>query len=147
MSRHHSEADASAAEPGGGGTAHRSRKDHLIEELGEAFRIYGNAEEAFDNLAAQRLGVNRTDLACLDVVQRRGPLTAGELARETGLTTGAVTAVIDRLEASGYARRTRDSHDRRKVLVSGTKALERCFHHSSARILAQPLCSKQTHSL
>lgn len=101
----------------------QSPKQALIDELGELFRISGNQENAFDNLAAQKLRVNRTDLNCLDVIQRIGPLTAGELATETGLTTGAVTAVIDRLERAGFARRTRDSHDRRRVMVEGTRRL------------------------
>jgi DNA-binding MarR family transcriptional regulator len=101
--------------------SHRSSKERLIGEVGEAFRINGNQEHAFDNLAAQRLGVNRTDLNCLDIIQRIGPLTAGELATETGLTTGAVTAVIDRLEGAGYARRLRDDEDRRRVIVEGTE--------------------------
>ena len=57
--------------------------------------------EAFTAL----LGVNHTDGRCLDIVQRLGPITAGDLARASGLTTGAVTVVIDRLEKAGYVRR------------------------------------------
>jgi DNA-binding MarR family transcriptional regulator len=103
----------------------RQSKDRLIDDLGQQFRVYGNQEKAFDNLAAQRLGVNATDLNCLDIVQRVGSLTAGQLAAETGLTTGAVTAVIDRLEDRGYVHRIRDEADRRRVMIEPTAKLER----------------------
>lgn len=97
-----------------------TRKQRLIADLLEQFRISGSNDHAFDNVAAERLGVNLTDLSCLDIISRRGPLTAGEIARDTGLTTGAVTAVIDRLERAGYARRVRDDDDRRRVMVEAT---------------------------
>jgi DNA-binding MarR family transcriptional regulator len=80
----------------------RKQKKELIDELVSEFRISGNQDSAFDNLAAERLGVNRTDLHCLNTIENAGGLTAGELSRETGLTTGAVTGVIDRLERAGY---------------------------------------------
>jgi DNA-binding MarR family transcriptional regulator len=102
--------------------ATRSRKQAKVDALVEAFRISGNQDRAFDNLAAQRLGVNLTDLDCVSIVQRRGGLTAGELATAAGLTSGAVTGVIDRLERAGYVRRARDPHDRRKVSVGVTPA-------------------------
>jgi DNA-binding MarR family transcriptional regulator len=98
----------------------RKSKNWLIHELGREFRLNGNQEHAFDNLAAERLGVNRTDLNCLDIIQRVGSLTAGELAVQSGLTTGAVTAVVDRLERAGYVRRVRDNEDRRRVMVDVT---------------------------
>lgn len=84
------------------------------------FRVSGSNQNAFDNVAAEHLGINRTDLDCLDIISRTGPVTAGEIARQTGLSTGAVTAVIDRLERAGYARRVRDPEDRRRVLVEAT---------------------------
>jgi DNA-binding MarR family transcriptional regulator len=98
----------------------RESKNWLIDELGREFRVNGNQEHAFDNLAAERLGVNRTDLNCLDIIQRVGSVTAGQLAAESGLTTGAVTAVLDRLERAGYVRRVRDDVDRRRVMVEVT---------------------------
>src|SRR5260370_1193529 len=61
--------------------------------------------------------MNSTDLECLDHIPG-GPLTAGRLAELTGLTTGAITGVIDRLERAGLARRERDADDRRKTLVT-----------------------------
>jgi DNA-binding MarR family transcriptional regulator len=102
--------------------ATRSRKQAKVDELVEAFRTSGNQDHAFDNLAAQRLGINLTDLDCVSIVQRRGGLTAGELATAAGLTSGAVTGVIDRLERAGYVRRARDPDDRRKVSVAITPA-------------------------
>ena len=92
-------------------------KKSLIEELVHEFRISGNQDSAFDNLAAERLGLNQTDLHCINIIENAGGIGAGELAKEAGLTTGAVTGVIDRLEQRGFVRRVRDPHDRRKVLV------------------------------
>lgn len=61
--------------------------------------------------------MSATDRKCLDLLTR-GPVTAGELARFTGLTTGAVTGIIDRLVKAGYAERINDPQDRRRVLVA-----------------------------
>src|SRR5215216_1857389 len=98
----------------------RKQKRELIDELVSEFRISGNQDSAFDNLAAERLGLNRTDLHCINIIENSGGLTAGELAAESGLTTGAVTGVIDRLERAGFARRVPDPHDRRRVKVEVT---------------------------
>jgi DNA-binding MarR family transcriptional regulator len=101
-------------------SSRRTEKSKLIEELVREFRESGNQDSAFDNLAAQRLGVNDTDLHCLNIIENTGGLTAGELAAEAGLTTGAVTGVIDRLERVGFARRVSDPEDRRRVQVEVT---------------------------
>lgn len=71
----------------------------------------------FHQAAAVRLGLNPTDTKCLGVLQETGPITAGEVAELTGLTTGAITGVIDRLERSGFVRRAYDPHDRRRVFI------------------------------
>jgi DNA-binding MarR family transcriptional regulator len=97
-----------------------SEKQRWITELGEQFRINGINDLAFDQVTADRLGINRTDLNCLDVIERHGGVTAGQLATEAGLTTGAVTAVVDRLEKQGYVRRIRDDEDRRRVKLETT---------------------------
>lgn len=99
----------------------RRTKSELIEELVAEFRASGNQDSAIDNLAAERLGVNQTDLHCLNIIENSGGLTAGALAAEAGLTTGAVTGVIDRLERAGFARRVRDRSDRRRVKVEVTR--------------------------
>jgi DNA-binding MarR family transcriptional regulator len=79
----------------------------------------------FSEAVALRLGINSTDLECLDIIALRGPITAGDLARVTGLTTGAITGTVDRLERAGFAQRRRDANDRRKVFVEPLPAIER----------------------
>ena len=101
-------------------SAERKQKKELIGEVIGEFRAAGNLDSAFDNLAAERLGLNRTDLHCINIIENSGGLTAGELAKESGLTTGAVTGVIDRLEHAGYARRVPDPSDRRRVKLEVT---------------------------
>ena len=84
------------------------------------------ATDRMDQAVADALGLNRTDMRCTDVLEQEGAVTAGRLAKATGLTTGAITSVIDRLERAGYARRVRDETDRRRVLVELTpEVLER----------------------
>jgi len=106
------------------------QKKDLVEELIREFRESGNQDDAFDNLAAERLGVNETDLHCLNIIENSGGLTAGELASQAGLTTGAVTGVIDRLERAGFARRVADPEDRRRVKLEVTPK----FYERSERI-------------
>src|ERR1700677_5154217 len=100
--------------------ANRSSKQSKVDEVVAEFRVSGNQDSAFDHLAAERLGVNDTDLRCLNIIENQGGLTAGELAVKAGLTTGAITGVVDRLEHAGYARRARDRGDRRKINVKVT---------------------------
>src|SRR5438876_108647 len=80
-------------------------RDQVIWQLGDAIRQSQVDTDAFDQFVADSLGINRTDLRCGDILERSGPMTAGELAKAAHLTTGAVTALLDRLEAAG--RRTR----------------------------------------
>jgi DNA-binding transcriptional ArsR family regulator len=68
--------------------------------------------------AAQRIGVNPTDLNVLNILSLGGRLTAGQLAQQTGLTTASITGVVDRLEEAGYVRRERDPGDRRRVVIN-----------------------------
>jgi DNA-binding MarR family transcriptional regulator len=101
------------------------RRQKLIDELLEAVRIHQNGVEAVDEAAADYMGLNRTDTRCLDIIERRGGVTAGGLAAETGLTSGAITAVLDRLENTGLVQRVRDGADRRKVMVALTEKAHR----------------------
>ncbi|MED1722052.1 MarR family transcriptional regulator [Brevibacillus parabrevis] len=71
----------------------------------------------FHQLISEKMGLNATDHKCLDYLNRTGPVTAGQLAQLTGLTTGAITSVIDRLEQAGYVFRDKDPNDRRRVVV------------------------------
>jgi DNA-binding MarR family transcriptional regulator len=72
--------------------------------------------------AAEAVGLNPSDLGCLCLLLLHGPSPAGRLAELTGLTTGAVTGVIDRLERAGFAQRVLDPSDRRKVIVAPNEA-------------------------
>jgi DNA-binding MarR family transcriptional regulator len=93
----------------------------LADALGHEVRANQRATDAVDDLVCQLLGINRTDGRCLDFLEQRGRMTAGRLASESGLTSGAITAVIDRLERVGLARRVPDPTDRRRVLVEPTE--------------------------
>jgi DNA-binding MarR family transcriptional regulator len=97
-------------------------RDTLIEALNVAMREASGQGVLYSQAVAQRLGVSPADMECLDLVLTRGPVTAGALAEATGLTTGAITGVIDRLERAGLACRERDADDRRKVLVRALPA-------------------------
>jgi DNA-binding MarR family transcriptional regulator len=101
----------------------RDLKRKLAEELIHLARAHEAANDAFDEVACERLGINRTDLRCLNIVENHGSMTAGRLAELSGLTTAAVTSVLDRLERAGYARRVREQEDRRQVLVEVTPLL------------------------
>jgi DNA-binding MarR family transcriptional regulator len=102
-----------------------SRRPILLAELDAAMRKASAQGVLFSQAIAGRLGINSIDLECLDIIGLSGSVTAGQLAEATGLTTGAITGVIDRLEMAGYARRERDANDRRKVLVRALPAMER----------------------
>jgi DNA-binding MarR family transcriptional regulator len=95
-------------------------KRGVFEELLNEVRRSQNATARFDQAVSDALGLNRTDMRCIDALSREGSMTAGRLAEETGLSTGAMTTALDRLEAAGYAQRVRDPDDRRRVVVELT---------------------------
>lgn len=101
----------------------REKKQVLVDELIHLARAHEAANDAFDEVAREKLGINRTDLRCLNIIENEGPMTAGRLAERSALTTAAVTSVLDRLERAGYARRVRDQQDRRQVMVEVTPLL------------------------
>ncbi len=92
-------------------------KDRLIGEINRLGREMSTTTVVFHQAVAEKAGLSGADHKYVDVLFRNGSMTAGELAEHTGLTTGAVTGVIDRLEKAGLVRRERDPADRRKVLV------------------------------
>lgn len=102
----------------------RKTKAELIAVLFAAVRENQLATDKMDDAAARRMGVNRTDSRALDIIERLGPVTAGKLSLDAGLTSGAVTAVIDRLAEKGYVRRIPDPDDRRRVLIEKTEKLD-----------------------
>jgi DNA-binding MarR family transcriptional regulator len=74
---------------------------------------------------ADYLGIDNSAYRCLDILDQEGPMTAGRLAERARLSPGAITALLDRLEKKGLARRTRDTEDRRRVLVEVAPELRR----------------------
>jgi DNA-binding MarR family transcriptional regulator len=90
------------------------------QALGTAMRTYQRSVDAFDEAAAIYLGVNRTDMRCLDVLLEQRQATPGYLAGALGLTTGSVTAMLDRLEKLEYVERSPDPTDRRRIEVRPT---------------------------
>ena len=96
-----------------------SREDVLAEVTHE-LRLGGITHDIADQAIADYLGLNRTDSRCLDIIERLDGVSAGRLAAESGLSTGAVTTILDHLEGAGYARRVTDPGDRRRVLVELT---------------------------
>ena len=92
----------------------------LIAAIGEHVQAFQDATDEIDEAVAQRLRLNRTDLRCLGVVSRAGPTTASALAAAAGLTRGAMTTALDRLEQSGFVTRVWSQEDRRSVRVELT---------------------------
>jgi DNA-binding MarR family transcriptional regulator len=90
---------------------------HVVRRLALEVRALTAAADMFNRDMARRTGVNTTDMRALELLGRRQGMTAGELAIELHLTTGAVTGVIDRLERAGHVSRAADSEDRRRVVV------------------------------
>jgi DNA-binding MarR family transcriptional regulator len=80
-------------------------------------RKFATALVVFHEAVGKLVGLSSVERKCLDVLQQLGPVTAGVIAEHTGLTTGAVTGLVDRLEKSGHLQRDRDPDDRRKVVV------------------------------
>ncbi|WP_051470122.1 MarR family transcriptional regulator [Fischerella sp. PCC 9605] len=95
----------------------QSKRAELIDALSQAGRKLSTRTVMFHSAIAQRVGLSTTDHKALDILIRTGPITAGQLAELTGLTTGAITGVIDRLEKVGFVRREKVSNDRRRVLI------------------------------
>jgi DNA-binding MarR family transcriptional regulator len=99
------------------GTAGGTGRSELLASFIDAARRSGSLMQLLSQAAADRIGINATDLNCLNILSFSGPMTAGQLAQATGLTTASITGVIDRLEQAGYAQRERDARDRRRVVV------------------------------
>ena len=98
--------------PGAGAERHRLESEFLL-----AMRRGGSIMQLLGQVSADRIGINATDLNCLNLVALTGHMTAGDLAKQTGLSTASITGVLDRLEEGGFVRRVRDPHDRRRVIA------------------------------
>jgi DNA-binding MarR family transcriptional regulator len=98
-------------------------RGELMAALDRALRNVSGQAVLHSEAMAERLGINSTDLECLDIIILQAPVSAGDLARASGLTSGAITGVIDRLQRAGLAKREPDPQDRRKVLVRVPQAV------------------------
>jgi DNA-binding MarR family transcriptional regulator len=97
-------------------------KDDGVVEVAVRMRMLQQSFDAFDEAAATLLGLNRTDLRCLDLILAKDPMSAGELTTAAKLSPAATTTAIDRLERAGFVTRSRDAANRRRVLVAATEA-------------------------
>lgn len=89
----------------------------LIEQVSQAGRAWSTVAIMFHAKVSELQGLNPTDVKALDLVARYGPLTAGELAQRSGLSKASVTGLVDRLVNKGFARRTGDPDDGRRVVI------------------------------
>jgi DNA-binding MarR family transcriptional regulator len=97
----------------------------LVQQLRSEILGYFGAASEFDERVAKKFKLSRTDMRCLDLLHRQGPMTAGQLAEESGLSTGAVTFLLDRLEEAGMVKRRRDTDDRRRIWVELVPAAQK----------------------
>jgi DNA-binding MarR family transcriptional regulator len=113
-----------------------SRADLIAQLRSEIVGYFGAASD-FDERVAKKFKLSRTDMRCLDILGRRGPTTAGQLADESGLSTGAVTFLLDRLELAGMVKRRRDTDDRRRVWVELVPAAQKRLQHAQQPIVEE----------
>jgi DNA-binding MarR family transcriptional regulator len=105
------------------GAARKSKQELAGEIVGRLARRHSTAVVLFHHAVAERLGLGPTDHKCLDLLRERGAMAGTDLSAITGLTSGAITGVVARLERAGYLRREPDPHDGRKQILR--LALER----------------------
>ncbi|MBD8588554.1 MarR family transcriptional regulator [Peribacillus frigoritolerans] len=115
----------------------------LLESLTHRLQRYGMRSVLFQQNMAQKIGVSHTDLKSAEILNETGPITAGELSKITGLSTGSVTALINRLEKSGYVKRERDQLDGRKVMIMPIPERQEQIksHYQSLSMATKELCS------
>lgn len=115
----------------------------LLESLTHRLQRYGMRSVLFQQNMAQKIGVSHTDLKSAEILNETGPITAGELSKITGLSTGSVTALINRLEKSGYVKRERDQLDGRKVMIVPIPERQEQIisHYQSLYMTTKDLCS------
>jgi MarR family transcriptional regulator, organic hydroperoxide resistance regulator len=95
----------------------RRKRSELIAAFDREARRMGSVSTLHNHAVADYIGLHQTDQACIDLLDWTGPLTAGEIGTHLGLSSGAVTGLIDRLETGRWVRRERDPQDRRRVIV------------------------------
>lgn len=120
-------------------------REETIQAINDKFTEMSTETILFHQAVADAVGLHITDHQCMHFIHRYGAMPAGRLAELTGLTTGAVTGIIDRLEKASYVRRTNDPKDRRRTIVEPVRnkklerKLERIFiplHERMHRLLS-----------
>ena len=116
------------------------KREETMQAITEKFREMSTEIIMFHQAVADELGLHITDHKSLELIHRFGAMPAGRLGELTGLTTGSVTGIIDRLEKAGYVRRTNDPKDRRRTIIESTKnrklerKIETIFMHLHERM-------------
>jgi DNA-binding MarR family transcriptional regulator len=105
-------------------TPPEARRGYLAETVMRELRALSTAQDRLDQYAMHRFGINRTDLRALDLIGQAGVISPTALAAALGMSTGATSAVLDRLESAGYASREPDPAHRRRTLVRQTPRAE-----------------------
>ena len=120
--------DAASGSVSGAESVSGATSGAVEARLGAAVQAYQSAVDDFDRELARLMGVNETDLRCLEILFVVEEITPRELSRQLGLTTGSVTTMLDRLEKLAYLTRTPHPDDRRKTLIRVTpEAAQRAF--------------------
>lgn len=99
---------------------HNQNTNESHRQLTQQMRAIGSRSILYQQSVIKRLNISGNDFISIDLLNELGPMTAGELSKKTGLSTGTITALIDRLEKIGYARREKDPKDRRRVIIVPT---------------------------
>src|SRR5215207_6815628 len=93
------------------------QRNQIVQELDLRLRAFTTSAVLSANAIAQKVGMGANELKCAEFLVRMGPMSAGKLAELAGLTTGAITGIVDRLEKVGWAKRVADPNDRRRVII------------------------------
>lgn len=131
--------------------ARATGREKLIRQLQEASRVHSTATVLAHAAIAAQFGLGPTDIKALELLERLGPMTPGQMAAVIGLGTSSVTSVVDRLESRGLAHRARNSADRRQVIVElDRERTRRIFSHfenlrASAGELWSPYSIEELH--
>ncbi|HJS19998.1 MAG TPA: MarR family transcriptional regulator [Anaerolineales bacterium] len=89
----------------------------IVKDLDWRLRNFTTSAVLAASSIAQKVGMGINELKCAELLVRMGPMSAGKLAELAGLTTGAITGIVDRLEKAGWAKRVADPNDRRRVII------------------------------
>jgi DNA-binding MarR family transcriptional regulator len=122
-------------------------KKELIESLSHSLHKYGMRTVLFQQNMAHKIGVVQTDLKTAEILNETGPITAGDLSRITGLTSGSVTALVDRLENAGLVKREKHPEDRRKVMIVPISERQREIHSHYESLAVSTKAASEAYSI